>query len=150
MDPLDLTKGPPRSPRDMLAGLVMLPRTIDKMRALLPGGAIGNYKLEGFSIRLLEAIGIKPDELQAIVASAASDEEVGAWVHAHSDRSTYDEINQRLAQRSLKHVTPENMAHIESMYPDHKKTPSGLFFDIMDADDAAAFGKAPERERQGA
>jgi hypothetical protein len=150
MDPLDLTKRPPRSPREKLAGLVMLPRTIDKMRALLPGGDIGDYKLEGFSIRLLEAIGIKPADLQAIVASAASQEEVGAWVQAHSDPSKHEEINQRLARRSIKDIAPESLAHFESMYPDHKQTPSGVFFDIIDADDAAAFGKAPERERQGA
>jgi hypothetical protein len=39
MDALDLTKAPPRAPRETLAGVVFLPRTIDKMRATLPGGA---------------------------------------------------------------------------------------------------------------
>jgi hypothetical protein len=37
MKPLDLTKTPPRSPREQLVGLVFIPRMIDKMRALLPG-----------------------------------------------------------------------------------------------------------------
>jgi hypothetical protein len=150
MDPLDLTTRPPRGPREKLAGLVMLPRTLDKMRALLPGGDVGSYKIEGFSIRLLEAIGIKPEDLQAVVASAASEREVVAWVEAHADRSKADEINARLAQRSIKDVTPDRIAYIESMYPDHKKIASGLFFDIMEADDAATFGAASERERQGA
>ena len=150
MDPLDLTKQPPRGPREKLAGLVMLPRTIDKMRALLPGGNIGGYKLPGFSIRLLDAIGINPDDLQAVVATAASDEQVGTWVQAHGDLSKSDEINERLARRSLKDVAPDQIDYMASMYPHHKEAPSDLFFDIMEADDAAVFGKTPERERQGA
>jgi hypothetical protein len=145
MEPLDLTQRPPRGPREKLAGLVMLPRTIDKMRALLPGGNIGSYKLEGFSVRLMEAIGVKPDDLQAIVASATSDDEVGAWVEAHSDRSAIGEINERLAHRSIRDITPDRLEYFDSMYPRHKETPSGLFFDIMEADDAATFGKAPAR-----
>lgn len=150
MDPLDLTKRPPRGPRETLAGLVMLPRTIDKMRALLPDGNIGSYKLEGFSIRLLEAIGINPEDLQAVVATAGSDEQVGDWVRAHGDLAKRDEINERLAHRSLKDVTPDRLEYFASMYPRHKEAPSDLFFDIMEADDAATFGKTPERERQGA
>jgi hypothetical protein len=43
MKPLDLTKTPPRSPREQLVGLVFIPRMIDKMRALLPGGNPGKY-----------------------------------------------------------------------------------------------------------
>jgi hypothetical protein len=46
MDPLDLTVTPPRSPYQMLEGLYMLPRTIDKLRAKLPGGIV-NEKLAG-------------------------------------------------------------------------------------------------------
>jgi len=38
----DLTKEPPRSPRDRLGGYVILARTTDKCRALL-GGHIGEY-----------------------------------------------------------------------------------------------------------
>ena len=42
MTPLDLTKQPPRSPRAPLGhlDLVMAARTVDKIRATLPGGNI--------------------------------------------------------------------------------------------------------------
>ena len=47
MDALDLTKRPPRSPRDLLPGLdlLMAARTVDKIRATLAGGNIGEYQI---------------------------------------------------------------------------------------------------------
>src|SRR5580704_16922247 len=41
METIDLTTQPPRSPYQKMAGLYMMPRTIDKLRAKLPGGNIG-------------------------------------------------------------------------------------------------------------
>ena len=62
MEPLDLTQRPPRSPRLLLGDLelLMIGRTVDKLRATLPGGNIGLYKIDGFSSRLLKAMGIEP------------------------------------------------------------------------------------------
>jgi hypothetical protein len=42
---MDLTKNFPRSPYDQLAGMVMLPRTIDKARAYT-AGTLGEYRYE--------------------------------------------------------------------------------------------------------
>ena len=142
MEPLDLTKRPPRSPRETLAGLVFLPRTIDKMRGLLPGGNIGSYNVPGGSTRMLAAIGIDPDELQAVVARAASDDEVASWVLAHADPSKFDEVNRATAARSVSDIAPERRAHFAAMYPHHAAVSSGLIFDIIDQDDAELFGKA--------
>jgi hypothetical protein len=44
MTPLNLTVHPPRVPRAELDGLIFLPRTIDKVRATLPGGDIGGIR----------------------------------------------------------------------------------------------------------
>ncbi|HWT06548.1 MAG TPA: DUF5069 domain-containing protein, partial [Xanthomonadales bacterium] len=68
MQPLDLTTAPPRAPRESLAGIVFLPRTIDKMRATLPGGALGAYNIPGFSEMMLEALGIELEAFRAAVA----------------------------------------------------------------------------------
>src|ERR1039458_3327751 len=38
MKPMTLSDKPPRKPRAELAGVVFLPRSIDKVRATLPGG----------------------------------------------------------------------------------------------------------------
>ena len=45
MEALDLSIRPPRSPYAQMHGLYMMPRTIDKMRAQLPGGKLGPYSL---------------------------------------------------------------------------------------------------------
>ena len=75
MNALDLTKRPPRSPRELLPGLdlLMAARTVDKMRVTLPGGNIGSYQITGFSSRLLERLGIVESLLREAVAGAASD-----------------------------------------------------------------------------
>lgn len=140
MEPLDLTRHAPRSGREKLDGLVMLPRTIDKMRALLPGGNVGVYHVSGFSDRLMDTIGIKADDLQAAVAAASSDQEVAAWVRAHADVSKYQEANRILTQRSFNDILPENRPRFEKAYPNHGQVKSRLIIDIMDADDAEMFG----------
>src|ERR1700674_699505 len=89
MEPLDLTKRPPRGPREKLDGLVLMPRTIDKLRAMLPGGKLGAYKIPGFSARVLEKIGVKEDELLEAVRRASSDDDVAAWLRARADTSKY-------------------------------------------------------------
>ena len=52
MTPLDLSVSPPRSPYDELDGLVFMPRTIDKLRSMLPGGNPGEYFINGVQARL--------------------------------------------------------------------------------------------------
>ena len=143
MQPLDLSKQAPRSPKVKVGGLIVLARTIDKMRAALPGGNMGAYNIPGFSTRMLEAIGVDPDQLQAEVARAGSEDEVVAWVRAHSDPARYDEVNKRLGARSIKDIAPENLDSFRSKYPHHAQAPSDLIVDIMEHDDTKLFEKVP-------
>jgi hypothetical protein len=46
----------------------MLARTIDKLRATLPGGNIGAYSIPGFSARMLSAIGVSEDDARSFEA----------------------------------------------------------------------------------
>ncbi len=82
MGPLNLSTAPPRAPHAELAGVVFLPRTIDKVRATLPGGNAGEYNIPGFSAMMLERLGIPLDDFVAAVAKASTDDEVGAFVLA--------------------------------------------------------------------
>jgi hypothetical protein len=84
MEPLDLRTAPPRSPRAELAGIVFLPRSIDKLRATLPGGHIGDYSIDGFTEMMLEELGITVEAIATVVASAATDGDVAAYVTAHA------------------------------------------------------------------
>jgi hypothetical protein len=84
MEPLDLSKGHPRPTRAELAGVVFLPRSIDKFRATLPGGNLEGYTVEGFTGRMLESLGIKPDDFRDAVAEAKTDEDVANYVRQHA------------------------------------------------------------------
>lgn len=141
MDALDLSKRPPRSAWEKLDGLFMLPRTIDKLRAMLPGGALGQYRIEGFSQRLLGGIGVTQEQILEVVAGAASDDEVVAWLREHADRSKYAEINKQLSNRTYDDVIDKesfNKNYRLAANSKHKK-----LFDLMDEDDRAIFGSSP-------
>jgi hypothetical protein len=76
MEPLDLETSPPRGPREQLLGVCFLPRTIDKIRAELPGGKTGGYLVaeSTMSSYVLHKIGVKLDELRDVVARADAGE----------------------------------------------------------------------------
>lgn len=142
MQPLDLSKQPPRSPHVKISGIMVLARTIDKMRAALPGGNMGPYRIPGFSTRMLDAVGINVDDLQAEVARAGSEDEVVEWVRAHADPAKFDEINKTLAARSVNDIDPERIEYFRSNYPHYAEVKSGLIADIIEHDDAKMYGQA--------
>ena len=138
MESLDLRTAPPRSPHEELAGLCMLPRTIDKLRASLPGGHLGAYQIAGFSARMMEALGISEADLRDVVARAADDAEVAAWIREHTDASAYQAINE-----SLKGITIgdrlERPDFLERYPGAAEFSPQTSMFDLLDADDARMF-----------
>ncbi len=84
MTPLDLRSAPPRAPRAELAGIVFLPRSIDKARASLAGGSLGAYKIEGLTETMLEHLGIAFAAFSQCVRTVSSDDEVAAFVTSHA------------------------------------------------------------------
>lgn len=138
MKPLDLSKRPPRSPREKLDGLYMLPRTIDKLRAKLPGGNIGPYKIDGMSKRLLELLSIEEAQLQDVVEHASADDDVAAWLRQNADRSKDAEINERLSRRSYEDSADK--AAFDEKYPVRARLGLSNVFDVLDADDREMFG----------
>jgi hypothetical protein len=135
MEPLDLTKQPPRSPHEQINGLVMMARTVDKLRATLPGGNAGDYRMEGFSTRLLEHLDIQEDDLRAVVALAQSDDDVAAWLRKHTDPARYEAINRLLVNRTLADL--KDRADFETRYPSAVGLPAQTpLFDVLERDDA--------------
>ncbi len=140
MESLDLTKRPPRGPREQLGGLVFLPRTIDKIRASLPGGVMGGYHNGGITERMLAALKIDLAELTEVVRNAASEDEVAAWVRAHSDTSKYEALNQTLESRTKHDIKdPQWRARFEALYDESVRAAHEKLFDVIEADDARAF-----------
>ena len=118
----------------------MLARTIDKLRASLPGGNLGVYYIRGFSATLLTQLGISEDELREVVARAKDDDEVVAWVRAHSDPSKYDAINALLRERRIADRLDDE--EFRGRYPIIASLPGEMpLLDMLDHDDRSMFEK---------
>jgi hypothetical protein len=84
MEPNDLRNSKPRRARDEAGGIVFLPRSIDKVRATLEGGHLGEYTIEGFTQMMLDQFGISVDDFTQAVRAAKTDDDVVAYVRAHA------------------------------------------------------------------
>ncbi len=123
MEPLDLSKAPPRSPREELEGLPALPRTIDKIRATLPGGNLGPYNIKGLSATMLETIGVTEEQFREAVARAKDDDEVAAWLSDHADKSKYPQWAQRANGLKVADVRDPDAERFAQRYPSSKSRP---------------------------
>jgi Domain of unknown function (DUF5069) len=150
MEPLDLTVRPPRGPREQMLGVYFLPRTIDKIRAELPGGKPGGYVVIGpnsVSSYVLHKLRIDVDELRAVVAGAANEDEVVAWLRERVDPAAVDELNGKLIASRFDTVPADKRALIEARHPVLASRPDIVnTFDLLEADDAATYCDShPER-----
>src|SRR5512139_2961206 len=76
----------PRSPREMMAGWVYLPRFIDKVRLHLAGKLHTDYQenfTKGFDGAWLKAAGLKAEVFIEVVKQSITDGEEGDWVKHH-------------------------------------------------------------------
>jgi uncharacterized protein DUF5069 len=144
MESLDLTAQPPRSPYQKMEGLFMLPRTIDKLRANLPGGKIGTYSirginplLPGLSLVLLDGIGVTEQRLLEVVERASVEEEIADWLRQNGDFSTTAALNQKLLGRRIEDVQavvpPTVIAKVYPFMNEMAKTTP--MFDVLLEDD---------------
>lgn len=137
----DLRAHPPRSPRVVLGGLVLLARTIDKARAVLQGTA-GFYKVSpGLSGYLLRELGIEEDEFMEVVESGAGDDGIVAWIREHSDPDGYVAINEMLNGRAIRDL--DHFNEVLPRYPVLREHPElRNWFEILELDDVWSFDPA--------
>src|SRR6476620_8198634 len=97
MTPLDLTKAPPRSTREELGGLCMLPRMIDVARSKLPGGDTGQYQIgRGMSGLVLRHLGMEVGEFVELVRNAENEDEVAAQLNGRRNGRENRAVSLRL------------------------------------------------------
>ena len=122
---------------------MLMPRTIDKLRAFLPGGDPGEYfingPIKGISGYLLERLGVGEGELRDAIARADTEEDVAAWLRARTDASQYPAINETLRRIKPKHA--EDPALFATIYSDTLAQDAALEYivDIIVADDRRLF-----------
>ena len=140
MTPLDLTKAPPRSPREELGGLCMLPRMIDIARAKLPGGDIGEYQIgRGMSGLVLRHLGMSVDEFVESVRTATNETDFGAQLSTRKTAKENRMVSLRLRRATVADVPEDLRESFERFYganvPRDKRV-----FGLLEEDDAQAFG----------
>ena len=139
MTPLDLTTAPPRSPREELGGLCMLPRMIDVARARLPGGNIGQYQIgRGMSGLVLAQLGMNVDDFVACVSEATEEEEIGARLLGGRDKAELRLLGLRLRRVTVADVPPDLLESFERFYG-ADLPPNKRVFDLLEEDDARSF-----------
>lgn len=133
---LDLRIQPPREPRAQLDGLLFMPRTIDKIRATLPGGDLGPYHVaQGMSALLLRAIAVPLADIRRAVAEAAHDAGVAAWLRANADTAQYAYVNELLAACRHENLPPEERKTFDAAYPEYLLGRYPVVLDLLEADD---------------
>ncbi len=138
MEPLDLSKQPPRAPRAELDGIIFLPRSIDKARAYLPGGNRNGYNIPGVTGGMLERFGISHEDFIAAVGAAASEADVVVFVRKHADQAKIDEWNGWVKTREPR--GNRDLPEVHEIYPWLKDKPElKLVLDILAEDDRRAF-----------
>jgi Domain of unknown function (DUF5069) len=143
MTPLDLRKAPPRSPREKVRGLCMLPRMIDIARAKLAGGEVGEYQIGrdgSLSAAVLSVFNISAPDFIELVRCARTDDEVAE--HLWPAANVRPEA---LSARLWRATVADVPAHLQSDF--HRLYGADLardrrVFDIIDEDDARMFNRS--------
>jgi hypothetical protein len=142
MKPLDLTKTRPRGVREPMLGCYFLARTIDKLRAELPGGDIGPFLNHdtGFSAYVIRRIGLDMNELRRVVAEAPDEQTVVDWIAQRVDPATIEAINAKLETFVYERMSEEDKALVRQRHPVMAKRPElTKLLDVIEADDEELF-----------
>lgn len=141
---IDLTKQPPRSPRVRLGGYVILPRMLDKGRALL-AGKIGEYKYAcPLDQWFLDFAGIDPEKLKQQLATGTGDGETLEWIqtNARIKRTTAEIAAWSALSEARVPNDPESREYFNNLLAQcaPKREDITTWFDLLDVDDYVSFG----------
>jgi hypothetical protein len=142
LTPLDLRTHRPRPVRAMLLGFYLLPRTIDKLRAELPGGNLGLYVNHdtGFSAFVVRRLGLRMDDFRTAVAGALDENAVVDWLAARIDTSLAVTLNAKLETFVVERMSREDQVLIRERHPVLAQRPElSRILDVLDADDERTF-----------
>ncbi len=144
MNAPNLTQRPPRSPRVRLGGYTILPRLLDKARAVIAGTA-GEYKYDNPNDgHFFRFTGIAPAALLEQVKSGAGDWEMLLWMNENAPlKRTVLEISQwsdwtetvSFNDVEMREWFTDQIKRLNPAREDLRGT-----FDYLDLDDFVSFG----------
>lgn len=133
---------PIRSPRDLVGGIYVFGRILDKIRLTAAGQLPEGYHIgpiEGkrtFDDRVCRLLGISFDELQARTLEGGTDEEILDWSFDHGrkpDQEQIDVWNAFMRKRGWNDEAGLETAKTEAGFSDREDIQT--FFDLMDAEE---------------
>lgn len=142
--PLNLQTHKPRSSRATMLGFYFIPRTIDKLRAELPGGTIDLYLNHdtGFSAFVIKRLGLDMDAFRDVVARAADEREIETWLAERVDPAAAPALNAKLESFVVERMAPDDQVLVRERHPVMAQRPElSKILDILDADDGYAISK---------
>lgn len=144
MTPLDLRTHRPRPVRATILGFYLLPRTIDKLRAELPGGNLGSYVNHdtGYSAYVVRRLGLDMNDFRNAVAAASDEDDLIAWLAARVDVSGAPALNAKLETFVIERMSSEDQAMVRERHPVMAQRPElSVMLDVLDADDELTFAR---------
>jgi hypothetical protein len=140
----NLTKEPPRSPRERLGGYVILGRTLDKGRALL-AGTIGEYHFDCPLDNMLFGFkGVIGDDVKELLETGAYDEDVLAWLDTNGTPKSHEEIREWASkvEGARPYDDPERKEWFAAECAKLGLDPATTtLFDWLEADDRASYAR---------
>ena len=140
--PKDLTKEPPRSPRDRLGGYALMARMIDKGRADLHG-KVGEYHYAcPLDQMFFDFKGVQGNEVKQLLGSGATDEQIVDWFNSHGTPKTAADI--KTWSDGVEAYRPYDDPEKKEWFGGEcakvgLKPESSTLADFLDADDRASF-----------
>src|SRR4051794_1459954 len=141
----DLTKRPPRSSRCRLGGYALLPRMLDKGRAVI-AGKNGEYHYNcPLDQHILGFLGLDPEALRTELATGKGDGEILEWINENgAHKRTPWEIEQwsDYMQRRGPDSDAETLGYFAEAVARFTKTREDIrtWADLLDLDDYVSFG----------
>jgi uncharacterized protein DUF5069 len=130
--------------RDTILGFYLLPRTIDKLRAELPGGNLGAYVNHdtGFSAYVVRRLGLDMNDFREAVAAAPDESDVVAWLAARIDVTFAPALNAKLESFVVERMSAEDQLLMRERHPVMAQQPElSIVLDIFEADDELTFAR---------
>ena len=137
----DLRKGPPRSPRKVLGGYVILARCLDKCRAFLLGmNGEYNYWYCSLCSQLEEFTGVDHEVMKEFIATGVTNDEVGEWFKAQSKIKDPMEIirwNNKMRGMRLSEMSDDAQEYLEGYIQEYlpQHPPVYVWFDVYDVEE---------------
>jgi len=135
---MDLTKEFPRSPFDMMAGIVMLPRTLDKCKAY-NASTLGEYHYNcPLDQPMLAFLGISDKEFAEKVKENPEDEAIEVWAKERLSGKSKEEIEK--FNNQMRHSHPDDEEDKQWIEDEKKRLGKEretyyTWFDNIDADE---------------